>query len=109
MSTILVFATTLAQDGGDFGTLMLATKREAPLAMALVLYCLSSGWSVVSLGVFHGDFVCVNQTTHEQVKEVMRVSLFDRGCTRELLGHPLWQGSAKVLRAFDGSFLVAER
>uniref|UniRef100_A0A7S1AFM5 Palmitoyltransferase n=1 Tax=Noctiluca scintillans TaxID=2966 RepID=A0A7S1AFM5_NOCSC len=87
--TILVFATALAQlvilyegqDDGDFGTVLLATMREAPLATGLALYCLASGWFTVGLGVYHGYLVCVNQTTYEQVKGVYHdgSSPFNRG------------------------------
>ena len=37
VSTILVFATTLAQDGSDFGTKLFASKREASLTSWLCI------------------------------------------------------------------------
>ena len=73
VSTILVFAMTLTQDGSNFGTMLFAPKREASLTSWLC--CAWPLGGVLSvLACFTVTSCAWTRPTHERVKEVTMVA-----------------------------------
>jgi palmitoyltransferase ZDHHC9/14/18 len=68
----------------EFGRDLLETFAQHPAVVLLFAFCVLSGWSLISLTLFHSMIISLAQTTNERVRGVYRhrrhLNSADEGC-----------------------------
>lgn len=68
----------------EFGRVLLETVVQHPAVVLLFAFCVLSGWSLISLTLFHSMIISLAQTTNERVRGVYRhrghLNSADEGC-----------------------------